>query len=230
MIIDHLQNTKVSPLLLEKKSKRKYNLSFDLNMNNVQFICDMLKRLFNVQKIHLELGLFNASCSFGNGDLHLLDLYEMGYMSMTSIIYDKYSFMNQLPFPIQLFTGLFVNANNPFLKFPYDFIELNYSINSDKKFLLVSLDMLLQQHPHVLPNIDAIILRIVESLPLRERSISCILLEWKNTFTLEIRPHDFMIPINEWKEPCVFLKHISSLLDYFPPYYIEPQFHLETIL
>lgn len=224
MIIDHLQKMEFPPLLLEKKNKHKYYLSFDWNECNIQFLCGMFQHLFSPQKIQLEVGVFSVQNVFGRKEFHLLDLYEMGYMSMTPVHHND-PFLND--FPCQMFAGLFVRADNPFLKCPYDFVELDFSHNPCNKFLTVSLDMLAHHRPQLMPTLNAIINRIVESLPIRDPRY--IMLEWNNTYEFEIRSHDFLLPVCEWK-PCLFLKHLSRLLDYFPSYYIDQRFHVEATM
>ena len=223
-IIHFLEDTPYSPLMLNQINKYKYEISFEKNYQNIEFIVHMLYSLFPQQEISMEMVLYNDHYFFGKCVYHLLDLYEMGYMSIVDVViahpfYTKHQ--------TRIFTGLILVARNAYQKYN-DFVELSFFKNVKNDFLRLSLDMIIQDRPHMVNKLDRIIKEMILSIPLKEEKSlrKQLWTNWKHNHDMEIKLNDLQLPLNKWK-PSLFLKSISQILDMFPNYHVSPQFNLE---
>lgn len=224
-IIQFLEDQLQSPIILEKINKYKHHISMDKNYDNIDYIVSMMRLLFPERPVSVQFMIYNDSYVFGRCSFHLLDLYEMGYLSLTSVDikepwYQRYN--------THIFTGLLIVARNPFNKYAYDFIELNFFDDLRNDFLKLSFHMMVQDRPHMVPKLTLLIDQMVSTLPLKkeENIHKDILEEWKHYNDFEIKSTHFQIDLTEWK-PCMFLKSLSKLLDMFPNYYISPRFNFD---
>lgn len=222
-IIHYLHNTDNPSIVIKKMNRYKYNVVMEKTFENMNFMIRMLHTLFPNEKISMDV-MCDDKYPFGRCDHHLLDLYEMGYMSLVSADF-KDNFYEQHK-TTRIFTGILLIARNPFQKYNYDFIELKMFCNCKHEFLRLSFDMFLQDCSHMIPNLTFIIRKMVESLPLRQEDIKRIMNVWNKYHDMEIRTTDLTVPIVEWN-PIHFLQTISRLLDMFPNYYINPKFNLD---
>jgi hypothetical protein len=227
-IIRFLEDTPHMPFLIEKLNKYKYRVSFEKNYPNVEAVLQMLALLFPINDISMEIMLFNDYYFFGKCSQHVLDLYEMGYMSLVPVEVATHHFYKK--HETHIYTGLFIIARNAFERYHFDYVKLNF-FNSDRgQFLRVSLDMLLQDRPYMKNKINSIIKEILTTIPLKENEKMTtqrkLFQDWKRNHDLEIKMTDLQIALKEWK-PSLFLKSISKLLDMFPSYHISPRFNLD---
>jgi len=225
-IIQFIEDTHHMPLLMEKINKYKYHVSFEKNYQNVQAVLQMLSVLFPAEEISMEIMLFNDYYYFGKCSFHILDLYEMGYMSLVPVV-ATHRFYKQ--FKTNIYTGLFIIARNAFEKYHYDYVELNFFNNIRGHFLRVSFDMLLQDRPFMNKKINAIIKEMLTTIPLKEDekiTQKKLFQDWKRNHDLEIKITDLQVALKEWK-PSLFLKSVSKLLDMFPNYHISHRFNLD---
>lgn len=224
-LIEHfLQLDAHCPFLLEKINPYKYIVS--LPSSSLFLLTDMLKKVFSCDDILLQMRVDNnlvrglGSCSF-----HLLDLYEMGYLTRTPI-----TLHHPRSIPLQahphVFTGLLIRARNPYQLYPYDMVELDFSTpHSNKEFLTICLDTLLHDRPDRMPPTTLIIANILQSIPFKNPHVEKkTLRHWKSYQELKVDHRD--ISLSHWK-PGVFLKDFSKLLDMFPSYVIDYRFSLE---
>jgi hypothetical protein len=222
-ILNFIQDHKNPPLLIERINKYKHEVSFEKKTENLQFVLSMLQSLFPNEKISIETTLYNDYYTFGKCDFHLLDLYEIGHMSLVSVDFDNHWFNRHNP---KIFTGLLLIARNPFYRYHYDFIELDFFNNLRNDFLRFSFDTLIQDRPSMKPKLSTIITEMVSSIPLKEEAHTRINTDWKHYNDMDIRMTDLNIKLKDWK-PSYFLKCLSKLLDMFPSYYINPKFNID---
>lgn len=224
-IINFIEDQANPPILIERINKYKHEVSFEKKSENLEFILAMLRLLFPNEEISIETTLYNDQYMFGKCSFHLLDLYEMGYMSLVPVnvhrdknLYNKYN--------TKILTGLLLIARNPFYKYHYDFIELNFFNNLKNDFLRLSFDMLIQDRPSMKPKLTLIVKEMVSSIPLKEDVYIRVATDWKHYNDMDIKMTDLKIKIKEWR-PSYFLKCLSKLLDMFPNYYINPKFSID---
>lgn len=222
-ILNFIQDHKNPPLLIERINKYKHEVSFEKKTENLEFVFSMLQSLFPNEKISIEIILYNDHYTFGKCNFHLLDLYEMGHMSLVSVDFDNHWFNRHNP---NIFTGLLLIARNPFYRYQYDFIELDFFNNLRNDFLRFSFDTLIQDRPSMKPKLSTIITEMVSSIPLKEEAHKRINTDWKHYNDMDIRMTDLNIKLKDWK-PSYFLKCLSKLLDMFPNYYINPKFNID---
>ena len=119
-------------------------------------------------------------------------------------------------------------ARNPFYKYNYDYVELNFFNSVKNDFLRLSFDMLLQDRPHMRKKLNDFIKDMLSTIPLKEKETGYkkLFQDWKQYHDMEIKITDLGLPLKEWK-PSLFLKSISMLLDMFPDYHISPRFNLD---
>lgn len=224
-IIDHLLRLDFHTcrFLVEKLNPFKYAISF--SCHDLPVFTSMLKQLFSCQTVRLQLGVSNNSVhGLGSCSFHLLDLYEIGYMSHTPIIL---RYPRSLPWKTKprVFTGLIIRAQNPYQRYPYDFVELNFSIYPYKDFFSLCFDTMLHDRPDRMRPMTLVISNILDSIPFKNpHGAKKSLRHWKNFQELKIDHRD--ISIVHWK-PGVFLKDLSKLLDIFSSYFIDYRFNLE---
>lgn len=223
-IIDHLLRLDFhSCFLVEKLNPFKYVVS--LSSHALSVFTNTLKQLFSCQTLLVQLGVSNNSVhGLGSGSFHLLDLYEIGYMSHTPIILRH---PRSLPWKTKprIFTGLVIRAQNPYQRYPYDFVELNFSIYPYKDFFTLCFDTMLHDRPDRMRPMTLLISNILGSIPFKTpHGAKKSLRHWKSFQELKVDHRD--ISISNWK-PGVFLKDVSKLLDIFPSYVIDYRFNLE---
>lgn len=226
IIIEFLQRIcPTSPIYIERINNYKYYISFERNYENIDYLISIFHTIFPDHPVLIEVILYNDTYLLGRCDFHLLDLYEMGYMTLLPIRKIAYPFYKK--HPTKVFTGLVLIARNPFHKYHYDFIELDFYHNLKNDFLKFSFDMLLQDRPNMYRKLDTIIREMISALPIKkgEGIYKRIFRDWKHYHDMDIKSTDLSISLNEWK-PGVFLKRLSLLLDMFPDYYINPKFNL----
>ena len=223
-VIEHLLHLGIHcPFLLEKINPYKYIVS--LPSTSLLILTDMLKKLFSCDNVLMQMCVDNnlvrglGSCSF-----HPLDLYEMGYMTRTPI-----TLHHPRSIPLQthphIFTGLVIRAHNPYQRYPYDVVELNFSLYTNKEFLTICFDTMLHDRPDQMRPITQIIFNILQSIPFKHPHFQKkTLRHWKSYQELKVEHRD--ISISHWK-PGVFLKDFSRLLDIFPSYTVDYRFSLE---
>lgn len=227
-LIQFIGDNPFMPVLMEKINKYRHQISFEKTYDNLYSILHILRHVFpEEEKISMEIMMFHDHYYFGKCSFHLLDLYEMGYLSLVPVVvphpfYQQYS--------TKIYTGLFLIARNPFHKYNYDFVELNFFNNVKNDFLRLSFDMLLQDRPHMRKKMNALIKDMLTTIPLKEEETDRkkLFQDWKQYHDMEIKMSDLQLPLKDWK-PSLFLKSISKLLDMFPDYYISPRFNLDII-
>lgn len=227
-IIGFLEKIPNPPVVLKRINKNKYLLSFNKNEETIQHIMWMMKLLFPDRNVSMDVYMYDYKELFRNCSLHLLDLYEMGYMSLVDVefpVEKSFFYPNQK----KVYTGLFLRAVNPFLIYHYDFIELDLSNNIQHEFLKMSFHTMLFDRPFMVKNITFIVMEMVMSIPISERYKSKMINYWKQHHELNINVQNLTVPLQQWK-PSVFLKHLSRLLDMFPSYYIDHRFNLEIAM
>lgn len=222
-ILQFLENVQ-SPISVEKIRKYKYFLSFEKTFETIQFIISMLKFLFPDHNVHLDIYIYECKNMFGRSSHHLLDLYEMGYMSLTPVVFSRVSSSFFNLYKTQLYTGLYLRATNPFTRYNNDYLEIDMS---NKHFIQYSLHTLFMDRPELIVPTTAIVANVLKSIPLKKNYEEKIMRSWKNYHDLNVFWHDLSIPIHEWM-PGLFLKHISRLLDMFPNYYIDHRFSIHV--
>lgn len=223
-VIEHLLRLGTyCPFLMEKTNPYKYIVS--LPSSSLFMFTDMLKKIFSCDDILLEMGVSNNLVrGFGSCSFHLLDLYEMGYMTRTPIVLHH---PRLLPLKTQphIFTGLTVRARNPYQRYPYDVVELDFCVHTNKEFLNICLDTMLHDRPDRMRPTTIIVSSILKSIPFKSPHVAKkTLRHWKGYQELKVDHRD--ISISHWK-PGVFLKDLSKLLDIFPSYFIDYRFNLE---
>lgn len=222
-IIQFIEDTSLLPIMMEKINKYKYEITFEKNYQNLESVINMLHLVFPDRKISLEIKLFSDHYSFGRCTLHLIDLYEMGYLTLVNVnipqpFYQRYK--------TRIYTGLYIIARNPFEKYHYDSLELNFFNNIKNEFLRLSFDMMLQDQPFMKNHLNSLIKDMISTIPLNQNEHKKLFHDWKQYHDLEIKMSDLRIPLKEWK-PSLFLKSVSKLLDMFPNYFINPRFNLD---
>lgn len=224
-IIQFIEDNPFMPVLMEKINKYRHQVSFEKNYENVHSILHILRLVFPEETISMEIMMFHDHYYFGKCSFHLLDLYEMGYLSLVPVVISNPFYVQH---KTQIYTGLFLIARNPFHKYNYDFVELNFFNNVKNEFLRLSFDMLLQDRPHMRKKMNALIKDMLSSIPLKEEETGHKKLfhDWKQYHDMEIKMSDLQLPLKEWK-PSLFLKSVSKLLDIFPDYHISPRFNLD---
>lgn len=226
-IISFFEKNQHPHLLLKPMKKNKYSLSFHKNFENILVVINILKTLFSSDSIFLKISLSNniqqyilPKCTF-----HLVDLYEMGYMSLQSVIFPSRFLFNL--YETKIFTGIYLNARYPFHKYTYDYIDLNFSNSFQYQdyFLDISLDMTLQDRTELVSNITTLITNLLHTIPFNENKKTCqYLKKWKKNHEIEI--YHYELNKKDWK-PSPFLKALSHILDIFPSYSIQPRYNLE---
>lgn len=228
-IIRHLEDTPNSPIMVKKINKYRHHVSFDKNYENLQHLISMMELLFPDEDISFEVLMFNNdNYLFGKCSYHLLDLYEMGYMSLVPVdLHGKHQKLFAKYNP-KVFTGLYLIARNAFNKYHYDFVEMNFFNNVRQDFFKLSFNMLIQDCPEMTNKLTKLVYQLVATIPLKEDTNihSRINYDWKNYNDLEIKLTDLQVPLKEW-ENVSFLKCVSKLLDMFPNYYINPKFNID---
>jgi hypothetical protein len=225
-IIQFLTDNPFMPILMEKINKYKHHVSFEKNYENIGSILYILRLLFPQETISMEIILSHDYFFFGKCSFHLLDLYEMGYLSLVPVVIPNPFYQQHIT---KIYTGLFLMARNPFHKYNYDYVELNFFNNVKNDFLRLSFDMLLQDRPSMKKKLNALIKDMLTTIPLKEDVAGCTKLfhDWKQYHDIEIKMSDLGLRLKEWK-PSLFLKSISRLLDMFPDYHISPRFNLDV--
>jgi len=224
-IINFIQDQKNPPLLIERINKYKHEVSFEKKTENLEYIVFMLRSLFPHEEISIETTLYNDHYMFGKCSFHLLDLYEIGHMSLVPVEIENDWFHRHNP---NIFTGLLLIARNPYYRYHYDFIELNFFNNLKNDFLKLSFDMLIQDRPNMKPKLSLLVKEMISSIPLKEEEYARINSDWKHYNDMDIRMTDLKIKLKEWR-PSYFLKCLSRLLDMFPSYFINPKFNIDII-
>ena len=224
-MIQFIEDNPFIPILMEKINKYRHQVSFEKNYENLHSILHILRLVFPEETISMEIMMFHDHYYFGKCSFHLLDLYEMGYLSLVPVVVSNPFYVQH---KTQIYTGLFLIARNPFHKYNYDFVELNFFNNVKNDFLRLSFDMLLQDCPHLRKKMNTLIKDMLSSIPLKEGETGHKKLfhDWKQYHDMEIKMSDLQLPLKEWK-PSLFLKSISKLLDLFPDYHISPRFNLD---
>lgn len=217
------QHPSLSLLLKPILKKHKYVLSIDKNVENFSLVVSILQQLFTEGlPIHITISLFNNNYMFSKCSFHLLDLYEMGYMSILPVVIPS-CFLNQ--YNTTIFTGIFLSANRPFHKYSYDYVELNFTnmFHHQDVFLDLSLEMMLQDRPELLSVITRLLSHLLETLPFREENKPLTHLKnWKRNHDVEI--YHYELDKTDWK-PSLFLKSFSRILDMFPSYTVNPKYN-----
>lgn len=210
----------MKPVYIEQVTPYKYYLSIEKKSETLDFLVSMLKELFTCSVVRIEVYFYHDHYSFGKCNHHLLDLYEMGYMTLTDVVFDRPLSFFQTS---QMFTGILLTARRPFQRYNYDFLEVELSNHFR---VSLSLDMLLQDRPSMLFRVDSLVKRLMETLPLKsDRMLAKALHDWDHYHDFEIRLFDVENPLKQWK-PSLFLNALMPLLDFFPSYYMEPRFSL----
>lgn len=227
-IIGFLEKALHPPVFLSRVNKHKYVLSFNKNEESVGYIRWLVGSLFPGNCVSMDVYLYDYREMFKKCSFHLLDLYEMGYMSLVDNVFpDEQSFFSQND--TRVYTGLFLRAVNPFLIYHYDFIEMDMSNNIQHEFLKMSLHTMLFDRPYMARGITSIVNEMVMAIPLREKYKSRIIHYWGQHHELSINVQNLTIPLQKWKMG-LFLRHLSRLLDIFPSYYIDHRFSLEVVI
>ena len=224
-IIQFLEDNPFMPVLMEKINKYRHHISFEKNYENINSIVHILQLLYPQETISMEIMMFHDHYFFGKCSFHLLDLYEMGYMSLVPVIIFN-PFYKQ--YKTQIYTGIFLIARNPFQKYNYDFVEVNFFNNVKNDFLRLSFDMLLQDRHHMRKKLNSLIKDMLTTIPLKDgdNKQRKLFQDWKQYHDMEIKMSDLQLPLKEWK-PSLFLKSVSKLLDMFPDYHISPRFNFD---
>jgi hypothetical protein len=224
-VICYLECVKTPPVRLEKISKRKHMLTADKNINNIRFIVAMIREVFSLQEVPVEVCVGADDNYMGRCDFHLLDLYEMGYMTHAPVVLHHPSVFSR--YNPSAYTGIFLHANNPLHRHPEDYMELELSCHSQNNFLLISLENLLLDRPEFAVRINPIIASLLQSIPLHtNKPLRKLMEEWELYFWVEVRPYNLSIPIADWK-PGVFLQHFTRLLDIFHSYTLTKKFSID---
>jgi hypothetical protein len=223
-ILQFLEDTPSSPVLVEKTTKHKHIVSFDKSPGTVLFLVDMLKSLFPDHAVWFDIYVYDYRDVFGKTTHHLLDLYEMGYLTLTSVEFPRHAPLFHQP-KTQVYTGLYVHARPPFQQYYHDFLELDMSLNMRRPFLRLSFRTLLTDYPDRIGPITTTILRMVQSIPLKENVEGSLMASWENYRDLYIFGNDLSKPLMDW-QPSLFLQQISRLLDMFSDYYIDQRFSI----
>ena len=202
-------------------SKNIYYLRF----SNLNYMYKLLSNLFQ-SRVVLDFYFENTDRYNIGCDFHLVDLYEMGYLSRTDVLYKPIMKSSKST----IFTGLKIYAFKPYgvPMYQYDYVHLCYSHNT---FLFsVVLDSLIQNKPYLHSKLTSIIVKIVNEIPLTEKAIQRNELGfWDQYQQLEISQKDLYCNIDEWR-PYFFLKHFTKLLDIFPSYNIVPDFVISSTI
>jgi hypothetical protein len=204
--------------------KHKYVLSIPKHVENFSLVVSVLQQLLGESlPIHISISLVNNNYMLSKCCFHLLDFYEMGYMSFLPVVIPS-SFLNHYD-NVSIFTGIFLSANRPFHKYSYDYVELNFTnmFHHQDVFLDLSFEMMLQDRPELLSSITRLLSHLLETLPFREKNKPLTHLKnWKRNHDMEI--YHYELDKTDWK-PSLFLKSFSRILDMFPFYTVNPKYN-----
>lgn len=224
-IISFLEKYPHHSLLFQKRlEKRKYILSFHKNDENLYLFVKILKKVFSSSTVDLKVFLTNNQYTLPICSFHLLDLYEMGYMSYQPVVFPLHSVFTK--YETSIFTGICLIANRPFHKYSYDYLELDLSnmFQNQDLFLDISFDMMLQDRPELFSYMTVLITSLLSDIPFRENNKShSHLQKWKRNHELEI--YHYEIDKMDWK-PSLIIKPLSRILDIFPSYSVHLKYSL----
>lgn len=226
-LVSFLEQQHPSPFLLLKPilKKHKYVLSIQKNVESFSLVVSILQQLFvESLPLYVSISLVNNNYMLSKCCFHLLDFYEMGYMSLLPVVVASSSFLNQYD-NVSIFTGIFLSANRPFHKYSYDYVELNFTnmFHHQDVFLDLSFEMMLQDRPEFVSCLTRLLSHLLETLPFREKNKPLTHLKnWKQSHEVEI--YHYELDKTDWK-PSLFLKSFSRILDMFPFYNVHPKYN-----
>lgn len=203
------------------------NTHFMLNGNELIFLsrdkcilyfAKLLERIFRTS-ITVETKFLNDSTNF-TCDLHLLDLYEMGYWCKTNCIFN----LKQAT----VFTGLFIYATKPYdiANNQQDFIEFGYS---GRYFSLkLSFGSLLLNREFLMPRITKMIMNIIHELPFDMLSDDDEILRLTEQCTKAWTIDKSLVygtrKLNPEWSPYSFLSAVSKLMNIFEEFSVSHEF------
>lgn len=191
-----------------KNAKQSIHIDGDIDTHDISQISSILHDVTGIDGIEVKMWLNATGTTIPECGLHLVDLYELGYFSRHDV--------EGLD---DLFVGVALETRGGIED---DMIRLDYH-NNYKFYLYIQLDSILHRYPSKLTTCDALVRRVIRSMPLLDPEK--MMESWKDTriFHCVLRDMDRQVFGMTWS-PLYFLNALSGLLDLFESYSIIPHY------
>jgi hypothetical protein len=207
------------------------SFQYDIVLKKIRFKCHsltlpsisqeiLLYLSYEMSKVYPLKGIrlnFESNDRYHDCDLHLQDLYQLGYGQFT-----KNARWRNGETPEYCFLGFILFSTTPrFIQNQvYDFIEFDMT---DSFYLRISVYQIYEQRPYLQNKLEKQVLKIIDEIPCEKYRKTELYELFLITKTLEVYEGDLHILDIQYWSPLWLMLALSPILDYFEDYKLNPK-------